>query len=442
MNDAPPPETPTDAPPPPAPSSPAAAFDAAFAGDNWRERLAWKRDRDGEFAGYLAILRNVVTILQEHRAWRGLLAFDEFSGRVVKLREPPYPGGAGEWSDYDDASLVLWLSVEFGVEPKDQVMLKAVQIVAERNRYHEVRQYLQGLKWDQSPRLSYWLQAWAGAGAKPGTDHERYVQAVGRKWMIAAVARIMRPGCKADNVLILEGPQGSLKSTAARTLAGSWFTDAPLKLGDREASMIIRGRWIVELSELDSLNKAESSTAKAFFSQNEDRYRSPWGKRPADVARQCVFIGSVNHAQYLRDDTGARRYWPVRCGEIDIPGLREARDQLWAEAMAAYLAGEPWWLLPEDRALFGEQQDQRYIGDAWQDQILIWLAENYRSEVSTSELLGHALKLDMAKWTRADQMRVAAIMARMGWERRRSSEKGADGVRPWIYRAPVLPVPH
>lgn len=430
---------------PPDDGDPSLALAQAYAGDDWRARLARKKDKDGDYVEppqYLAILRNVVTILQQDPAWQGLIAFDEFSGRVMKLRAPPYPGAVGEWSDYDDASLVLWLSEHYAMEPKDAMILKAVQIVAERNSFHEVRRYLEGLSSKGEQQLSYWLQAYLGVQAKPGSEEERYVQAVARKWMIGAVARIMRPGTKMDNVLILEGPQGSLKSTAARTLACDWFTDSPIRIGDREGYMIIRGRWICELAELDALNKADSSTAKMFFSQSEDRYRSPWGKRPADVKRQCAFVGTVNHEQYLRDETGGRRYWPVKCGTVDIPGLREARDQLWAEALAAFRAGEPWWVLPEEVALFHEQQDRRYVGDAWQEKIAAWMTENYCTEVSISQMMGLALGMDAAKWTRADQMRVGTILTRLGWQRRRSVKEGPDGVRAWIYCRPVLPMSH
>jgi len=384
---------------------------------------------ENEKGKLLPNLINTVRILAHHPAWDGVIAFDQFSGRTLKVKAPPTGQGLGEWSDTDDTELVLWLSENFGVEPAiDKVIMRAVQVTAERNAFHEVRDYLEGLKWDGIPRVDCWLAAYLGAPDSP------YSTLAGRKWMLACVARIFQPGCKADNVLILEGEQGGGKSTALKVLGGEWFTDAPFRLGDREGWMVIRGKWIVELGELDSFNRAESTAAKQFFSQYLDRFRTPWGKRPIDVPRQCCFAGTTNQSIYLKDESGNRRYWPVRCGYIDLAELRADRDQLWAEAVHLYREGVPWHVQTDERDLFSAQAEERLVPDAYETKIYRWL-ENDRTItcITVADILQNGLQLDPGKWTRAEQTRVGQVMSRTDWMRVRST----FGSRDWYYVRPV-----
>jgi len=265
------------------------------------------------------------------------------------------------------------------------------------------------------------------------------------KWMVGAVARVMRAPreTKMDNVLILEGPQDQGKSTALKILFDPWFTDAAFEIGSTDGNQIIRGMWGVELAELDGFNRADASRSKGFFSRAIDRYRNPYGHRPINVVRQGVFAGSVNHATYLKDDTGNRRYWPVTAGYIGLDELREDRDQLWAEALVLYRAGTAWWASAGEKEMFTDQQEQRYVGDAYEDRIRAWLDEpnvdnggGRRERVTTRDLLTSCLHLEISKWTRPEQQRLGRIMARIGWPRKR----GGDGAREWVYeRPPVKP---
>jgi len=215
---------------------------------------------------------------------------------------------------------------------------------------------------------------------------ELHSRAVGARWLISAVARIFRPGAKADCCLILEGPQGIRKSTALRTIAGEYFTDELADLGSKDAAMQTRGVWIIELSELDNLSHAEVARIKAFMSRTTDRFRPPYGMRLVESPRQCVFAGTVNHSSYLRDETGGRRFWPVVCGQIDVDALAGDRDQLWAEAKARFESGSAWWLDTIDLVqLATDQQEARYEGDPWEEVIGPWL-ENKES-TTISELL-------------------------------------------------------
>jgi predicted P-loop ATPase len=281
---------------------------------------------------------------------------------------------------------------------------------------HPVRDYLNGLNWDGAPRLDGWLSKYLGV------EESNYSYAVGARWMLSAIARIYRPGAKADCCLILEGPQGIKKSTALRTLAGEYFTDELADLGSKDAALQIRGVWIVEISELDSLVRSEIASIKAFMSRSADRFRPPFGKHVVECPRQCVFAGTVNHTEYLRDETGARRFWPVLCGSIDIEALARDRDQLWAEARHRYSSGEKWWL--DTSALVGiaaEEQAARYQGDPWEEIIAPWL--EVRASTSVSELLEKCVTKPQAQWTQGDKNRVGRCLRALGWERYRERER-------------------
>lgn len=394
----------------------------------------WEIDLQRTDKGHvLPSLSNVYTILTRHKEWAGVIANDTFSNQTIKRRLPPFRGAElGEWSDLDDLRTTLWLAQRYGIQPRADIMLGAIQLVAADNNFHVVREYLEPLRWDGVNRLDRWLIDWLGAEDIP------YHSLAGRKWMIGAVARVFDPGCKMDNVLILEGAQGLRKSTALKVMGGDWFTDAPFRFGDKDAFVTIRGKWIVELAELDSFNKADSDAAKVFFGQYVDRYRNFYGRRAMDVPRQQIFAGSVNGTGYLKDSTGNRRYWPALCTRIDIDALIENRDQLWAEAVHRYRNKEVWWPSDDERPLFVEQQDARYVGDALIERIRPWL--NGRVEVSMSELLGDCLSLDTSKWSKPEQQRVGKCMAELEWDRVRKS----TGKREWVYRRPgsvVVPDP-
>lgn len=396
------------------------------AAGGWRDLLA--RSESGML---IAHMQNVELILGNDERWAGVIGFSSFSSKIVKLRVPPYGGATGDWADIDDMLVMKWLAQQFNLRVKASHVIEAVSVVAHDNSFHPVRNYLHGLEWDRVPRLSSWLTDIMGV--EP-TD---YSSKVGKRWMISAVGRVMSPGCKADSVMILEGAQGAGKSTAMSILGGQWFMDTPFTLGDKDAFQAIRGKWIIELGELDSFNKAESTKAKQFFSASIDTYRESYGRRTMDVPRQCVFVGTTNQDEYLKDATGNRRYWPVACTKVELEQLRQVRDQLWAEAMFCYLAGDIWWVVRDEAPLFAEAQEERFVVDEWEGPILTWLEESQIGETATgSEILTGALKLDYGHWGKPEQMRVGAIMHRLGWRKRRLPALAKSGVRPWAYKKP------
>jgi len=405
---------------------------------------------------------NVITALTFDAAFANALMFDEFCQEIIVGRGLPWdaPDAAHPrpWGDADDVRCAEWLQRhEINVPPV--VVSRSVVAVARNIRVHPVRDYLSGLIWDGTARLDAWAITYLGAqdtllnGATPSL------------WLISAVARIMQPGCKADHMLILEGAQGIRKSTALKVLASEpWFTDELAELGSKDAAQQMRGVWIIEMAELDAIGQADVSRIKAFLSRTTDRYRPPYERYVVTVPRQSVFAGTVNPDTYLRDETGNRRFWPLRCGDIDLDGLRRDRDQLWAEAVVRYRAGAQWWI--EDRTLVAEAaaaQEARYQGDAWDARIERWLAFEQRSvnvgnsryedwqerfvpraqpliDVSVGEVLEQALGIEPAKWTRGDQMRIGSFLKAKKWERYKTTGSAKGGIaREWRYRRPDGP---
>ncbi|KVC92866.1 virulence protein E [Burkholderia ubonensis] len=372
----------------------------------------------------LPTLGNVHLILSNHKAWQGIIAQDDFAGRVVKRKAPPFPqGAAGEWTDMDDYRCTLWLSQKYGISVRPDIVMSAVLLVADATHFHDVREYLNGLEWDGVERVRAMPSKYLHV-----VDSE-YVQLAFMKWMIAAVARVVEPGCKVDNVLILEGRQGWRKSTALKVLAGKqWFTDTPIQIGNKDTYAVMAGKWIIELAELDSLNKTDSSAAKSFFATETDRFRNFYGKRATDVHRQCVFAGSVNFDAYLKDESGNRRYWPLRCGGlVDIDGIARVRDQLWAEAVHLYREGVVWHVTEAERPLFEVEQAERYEGDVYED--VIGKQLEYAARTTMEEILRDVLKLDSSKWTLPEQRRIGKALKSLGWVRKRES----TGSRGWFY---------
>lgn len=392
--------------------------------ESWKAHLLWLYSSKGQ--KLVKTADNVVVILSFDPRWAGKIYLDTFVQDVV-LVDPPWAEhlvGAkhtGYWTDTDTARLQAWLMREYNLNLPIGDLDRAVAITAERVARSSSREWMQKLEWDQVKRLDSWLVKYLGAVDTP------YVRAVGRWWLISAVARTFTPGCKADHVLILHGHQGLGKSAALRTLAGAdWFSDTAFDIGSKDAYVGLRGRLVVEMAELDSLKRADEDRAKAFFTSPVDSFRAPYAKRMVSVPRQCVFAGTTNKAEMLKDDTGNRRYWPVTCTIVDTAGLAADREQIWAEAVEAYQEGAAWW--PEtdaDREMCTKAQEAHhaFLHDEREDLINQWANANNVTEVTGMDVFEHCLKMPPEKWTKTYQMELAAILKRAGWEPKRSNAR-------------------
>jgi len=305
-----------------------------------------------------------------------------------------------------------------GIMVSDLTVSKAVTAVAREHQFHPVREYLDGLVWDGTKRLDGWLSLYCGA------EPSDYAEAVGVKWMISAIARVRIPGVKVDHALILESVQGEGKSTAFSILGEPWFTDDVAQLGTKDAALGTSGVWIVELAELDAMNRAEVSKIKSFISRQVDRVRPVYGRHFAKIPRQCVFCGTSNLNKYLKDDTGGRRFWPVKCGRLLLEALRRDRDQLWAEARVRYEQEERWWLdQPQLIQAAKDEQEERYERDPWEGLIDVFLHGDPEL-VTTTRILSEVINKERGHWTRTDEIRVGIILNRLGWE---SGPRKRDG---------------
>jgi predicted P-loop ATPase len=248
-------------------------------------------------------------------------------------------------------------------------------------------------------------------------------------FMISMVARIYQPGCKCDSMLVLEGPQGGFKSSACVILGGEWFSDSlPDVTQRKEAAQHLRDKWLIEVSEMHAMGRAEASQLKAFLTCTEERYRPSYGRVEVVEPRQCTFIGTTNKERYLRDETGGRRFWPVRVGIINLEALARHRDQLFAEAVHEFEQGARWWPDKEfEQKCIAPEQASRFEADAWEDPIREYLATV--SVTTIPQLAKIALNIETAKLGKAEQGRIAAVLDRLQWKR--GKREGGTGRQLW-----------
>jgi len=426
---------------PPAGDAPTDALRFPFVTDRYVARLGTYAPR--------GIRENVYWALLQDPELKGLVEFDEFAVRNNKTRLAPWDREdtqLGEWSPIDDLELGMYLgNTHELLIGNPQTLQQAIDMAARRIKRNPPREYLEGLTWDGTPRLASWLHVYVGA------DQSDYSALAGSFFLIGMVARAMEPGCKMDYALIFQGEQGRGKSSAFRVLGGDWFSETPIKMGDKDSYLLLQGVWLYEFAELDSFSKSEETAVKAFITAPDDRFRPPYGTRPVQMKRRVVFGGTTNSDEFLRDSTGNRRYWPVKTRNIDLDALKRDRDQLFAEAVFHYSGPEGealrrWYpTREEEQTLFVPEQDRWKLVDVWADIIAGYvngmrkLAEDEDGEAiphdeqrpnhqrdffSTHELLTKALTIDPGRIDRSKQMQrsVAQCMRELGFEPHREPD--------------------
>lgn len=320
------------------------------AGNDWLEEL--EVDKQGVIK---STIDNVVRILENDVRLVGVIAVDEFANNLVKRKAFRWAkGNSYLFSDTDEAHIRRYLEKKYGVTGQGKIR-DAIDIVGAQNIFHPVRDYLHSLNWDGVERLDHILTRYMGA------EDSEYTRAVIRKTLVAAVSRVMEPGCKMDYMLHLHGPQGIKKSSFFAALGGKWYNKnfTFSMIGKKDAIEQLQGSWINEIGELDGLNKAETNSVKNFIDIPRDDMRPAYGRFKVQYERQGIFVGTGNDDMPLRDQTGGRRFWPVRVtGAKHWHEFKQLIPQIWAEAYALYLAGEPLYLNDELEEEANKVQDE------------------------------------------------------------------------------------
>jgi Virulence-associated protein E len=388
------------------------------------ERPPWYAELRRDDRGHVfSDLRNVLIALRAAPELAEAFRFDELAQRPVLARAvPPAPGGAlalpppRPVDEEDVGRTQEWLQhsglPRVGRETVDQ----AIDLRARERRFHPLREWLERLEWDGQPRLSGWLHSYLG------TPDDEYHRQIGGMFLIAMVARIFEPGCQSDYMLVLEGPQGEEKSRLCRALAGEYFGDhmPPIDDDPVRLSMYLRGKWLVEIAELSAFSKADAAALKSFISRRIEEYTPKYARTQVIEPRQCLFIGTTNDDDYVKDDSGGRRYWPVKVVAVDLAGFIEVREQLFAEAMAAYQEGKPCWPDKQFEAQFiAPKQEERQFEDAWAEKINDIIASLRHITIAQ---VGSLMGIEATRFGPAEQRRVAAILRKAKWKRERDPE--------------------
>ncbi len=352
---------------------------------------------------YVPCLNGVCQVLEKHSRWKGRIWYDTF---LEKIQTDAF-GPTENWTDFLAVRVTRWIQAvfEFPTLGTERVH-EAADAVARGNPKNSLKEWLEKLEWDDTPRLHALLDR--GFGAPRDIYHVR----VGECWIISMVARVLSPGCKVDTMPVFEGSQGAGKSTALAILGGEFFGEMHEDFGSKDFVLSLKGRWLIEVAEMHAFGKTDVDRLKGIMSTRIDRIRRPYGRTTEEHPRQSVFAGTTNRDDWQQDDTGARRFWPVRCGTLNHDWLLDNREQLFAEAVARFRSGDDWWKVPAAQA--AAAADERRPGDPWEEVIAAHV-EDHRT-CSIRELLAHPLKIETADQDMKAERRVGSILRRLGWE--------------------------
>lgn len=434
----------------------------------WLKTLKPARGGDG----FDKSIANIVTILNHDPGLGGRLYLDAFANRGMVDLPLPWDKGEGSrmWSDTDDAQLTLWLEKKYDITGREKIE-NAIKIVGYNNRRNKVLEYMRSCRWDGKERIKTLLRDYLGC------EENIYTEEIMRKALVAAIARaISDVGVKYDYMIVFKGPQGIGKSTFLSKLGGEWFNDSLYSFEGKEAAELIQGTLIVEVGELSALTKSETEVVKQFLSKTHDIYREAYGKRTNKYPRRCVFFGSTNSEEFLKDVTGNRRFWPVSCHELPVKKdiwkdlTEDEIQQVWGEAFFYYQIGENLCLSKEAETIAKAMQDtfrevdpkegeiraflERKIPDNWyeldlstQRSILNGTFQGLdeerlveRDKVCLAEIWQLCFSGDMKYLRRRDSNELSNIMTAMpGWTRNKSRRRyGAYGTQRGYERSNIL----
>lgn len=348
---------------------------------------------------------NVVRCLKFHKPFNDIVWFDEFHGKFFTKWGS---GERREWTDYDDAVLAIYFQDKLGMTKMNRDCIQTgINVYARENKKNEVKEWLGSLEWDGKERISHFFETYYGS------DYNSYTHKAAMNFWIGMVARVHNPGCKLDNMIVLEGAQGIGKSRSMQIIGGDWYAEASESVQGKDFYLVLKGKLLIEIAELDSFGKADVTRIKQTISCPKDTYRAPYEARPKDHYRQSVFVGTTNDECYLRDTTGGRRFWPIMARKIDLQAIARDREQLFAQACKQFAQGDEWWIMPVDETL--KEQDSRRQRDDWEQVIEAYIG---RREVITGvEIATECLKIDIGKFDKQLQMRVANILKSLKWKR-------------------------
>lgn len=366
---------------------------------------------------------NVLRVLTLERTMHRAIWYDEFLQRICTIW-----GGdkVREWADIDDINLQIYLQELLGL-PKlsKKTVADAVSAVAMRDRRNEAKAFIEGVTWDGQKRLETFFIDCFGA-----FDSE-YVRAVGVNFWVSMIARVIRPGCKVDTMIVLEGVQGAGKSKALSIIGGQWFAEAHESPSSKDFYLNLSGKMIVEIGEMDAFSRAEVNKVKQVITCQTDRYRAPYEHRSADHPRRCVFAGTTNRDDWNKDETGARRFWPVFCRTIDHARLATERDQLFAEAASLLESGANWWTMPAEDTK--SQQEARRDTDEIEPVVASWLIG--KSVVSVGEVMTDLMNVPLERQDKTLQMRISRVLRALKWVRpQQPTYRDGKMVRLWFRR--------
>lgn len=378
---------------------------------------------------YNRCTENIFRILQNHPDFKGRFRYDEWTQKNEINKN-------GQWVDLDDSDFVpIQRQISTMYSPfrmvSKEMVIDAISDCCRANKYDRAVDYIRKLKWDGKPRLDKWLTT------VYGVEDNAYHRAVGANFFKGMVKRIIQPGCKFDTVMILEGKQGCGKSTSLSMIAGDWHLETTMKADSKDFFLQFKGKLIVEFSEGETLSRTETKNMKAMISTRIDTYRAPYGRLMKDVPRRCVFAMSTNQDEYLKDESGNRRFYPVEVilDKVNLKWIKENKDQMFAEALhRVETLKETVYEYPAEAEQY---QMDKMVRSPYEEEITEWLSCPFGASATTikadegitiSDVWKHALLGDKAKMRKAEEMQIGLALRQIGFERRRVT---INGKRSW-----------